>query len=98
MHGKGKDPVNGSCSLQATCVSKIPVRVSSESTKLSFILWGGGGCLRGLRMMMACGVGDEDDGDDGDDGDCGDGDCDDGAHHVPGSLLNDHITQSSPTT
>lgn len=47
-------------------------------------------------MMMACGVGDEDDGDGGDNGDCGgDGDCDDGAHRVPGSLLKDHIVQSS---
>lgn len=32
-------------------MSEIPVRVSSERTKLSFTL--GGGCLRGLRMMMA---------------------------------------------
>lgn len=33
-------------------MSEIPVRVSSERTKLSFTLCGGG-CLRGLRMMVA---------------------------------------------
>lgn len=34
-------------------MSEIPVRVSSERTKLSFTLCVWGGCLRGLRMMVA---------------------------------------------
>lgn len=73
IRGKGKNPVKGGCSLQATCVSEIPVRVSSERTKLSFTLWGGG-LSQGSADDGGCGAGDEGD---GDGGDCGEGDCDD---------------------
>lgn len=49
-------------------MSKVPVRVSSESTV------GWGRLSQGSAAADCCGAGDEDD---GDGGDCGDGDCDD---------------------